>query len=617
MVTEDREHLLRHVLATSEPFAALADDPREQVAAASVTSAHDAGELLLDGFREPATEVTLVLQGRVGLWHEVESHGQPDETVTTGAIYGYSAMLTGRSAGPRALALTPVVVAHLPADVAATALATPAGVRFVAAQMLDFAQTARQLPGFATIDSLVDETPVEVPAGTSVREVARLLTENPRLAGVVVRMDDGQLRLATDGSLRRLVIAEGLGLDIPAEQALARDVPMVLGGDSAGEALIEVLNARTEAAIVTDTHGTLTGVLGLREFARTPATADVALHEQLRLAASRDELVHKVRQSPEVLQQLLDQGLGTAAVVRVYSGLVDAAVRRALELCLDEHPALPSDGFTWLNLGSNARREAVLTSDLESAVIFPDGTPEATMAAYREVFGEVHGLLARAGIAADTNGVGAQNAVLARTEQQWRKAAARWLAQPWQDKGAVMLSLMVDSRPVVGDKAMAEAARDLDQLRNHPATLKLLLNDALSHKVKVRMREPVWRRRPRIHLKDDAVTPLVDMGRWIGLVTHCGALNTPDRLRSGAGDALLAPRQAAVLAEGFLALQQVRLRTQLAQVRRGEEVSDRLRLDDLSVLDRSLVVEAVREAALAQRRLASVAGGDESEQWGR
>lgn len=607
-----RQRLAR-LLGEVAPFSSLSPSQVDALVAAAQLVEHKPGALVLDGFRSPSADVYVVVTGRIGLWQEVDAKGHPNEVQGPGAFFGFSAVLTGRAVGPLVRALTRTTVARIPGPVAEPAFETPTGARFLVEHLLSFAELANALPGFTTTGSLVDQDPVVVGADEPVREVARALTER-RLPGVVVTLADGSYGLVTDGSIRRRVVVEGLSPDAPASEALARGVPVVQLGDSAGEVLLEVLEARTEAAIVTDRRGHLSGVVGLREFALSPTTADVALHEQLRLAPTGDELVQLARQVPDMLAQLLRHGLATAQVVKVHSALVDTLVRRSVELCLAGHDDLGTEEFTWLALGSNGRRESVLSSDIESAVVFPNGTSEERMLRYREVFADVDALLERTGLEGDGHAVSARHRILARTVDEWDAAAQQWLRDPWRDKGGVMISLLVDSRPIVGDPHLAEASARLLDLKSHPTTMRLLLNDALSTRARLRQREMVpWRRQARFDIKRDAVLPLVNMARWVGLAVRADRLSTPDRLRAAGGTSLLDERQAAVLAEAFDVLQRVRLRAQLLQVQSGLSPSDRIDLDLVSPIDRTIIGEAVHEITLAQRRLANLADTLETE----
>ncbi|HEY5786171.1 MAG TPA: putative nucleotidyltransferase substrate binding domain-containing protein, partial [Microlunatus sp.] len=58
--------------------------------------------------------------------------------------------------------------------------------------------------------------------------------------------------------------------------------------------------------------------------------------------------------------------------------------------------------------------------------------------------------------------------------------------------------------------------------------------------------------------------------------------------------------------EAFDVLQRLRLRYQLRQLQAGEQPTDQLTLDRLSPIDRSMVNQAVREVAAAQRRMDNI-----------
>ncbi|GMA19675.1 DUF294 nucleotidyltransferase-like domain-containing protein [Arsenicicoccus piscis] len=249
-------------------------------------------------------------------------------------------------------------------------------------------------------------------------------------------------------------------------------------------------------------------MVSLRDFSLSPATADVALHQQLRHATTLDELALRAREAPGLLDRLLQRGLASGKVIAVYSNLVDTTIRRALELAFVGRPDLPMEAFTWIALGSNGRREAVLSSDVDSAVAFVDGTTDEQMAAYRAVFATVDVTLANAGLTSDKHGVSARSAAMSRTHTQWREAAHHWLLDPAEDKGAIMTSLLVDGRPIYGDPGLAAISTIFRDLREHPLTMRLLLIDALARRATLRSaREAPWRRSAHFDIKGHALLP--------------------------------------------------------------------------------------------------------------
>jgi CBS domain-containing protein len=308
--------------------------------------------------------------------------------------------------------------------------------------------------------------------------------------------------------------------------------------------------------------------------------------------------------------------LTSEKVIAVYSSTLDALVRRAIELVFLGHPELSLDAFTWIALGSNGRREAVLSSDVDSAVAFDDAVPTEAAAAYQVAFAEVDHVVAQAGVSHDAHGATAAYPLFARTNAAWRAAARKWLAAPEANNGAMMTSLLVDGRPIHGDPGLPAVTAAFADLRRHPATMRLLLQESLAHRARMRSARDLFTRRvDRFDVKTHAMLPIVNLARWSALAVGSSALPTVDRLRAAAGSAMLPADRAETLIEVFWVLQRLRVRYQLMQRAAGEPPSDLLQLDQLSPIDRSLISEAVREIAAIQRRMTNMAHYLPTEGW--
>ena len=362
-----------------------------------------------------------------------------------------------------------------------------------------------------------------------------------------------------------------------------------------------------------------TGETAAEKVARRMAdsvAAGVALDEQLGSATTVDDLAACAARVPGALGELLAGGLTSAKAIAVYSGFLDTIIRRAIGLVFGRHRELSIDAFTWLSLGSNGRREAVLSSDVDSAVAFDDAVAPDAVPAYRAAFGEVYRVLARAGLSADDHGATAQHALFARTNADWRAAAGQWLAAPAEHNGAMMTSLLVDARPIHGDPGLPAVTRVVGDLREHPGTMRLLLRESLAR----RARQPAGRRilvrrEETFDVKENALLPVVNLARWSALSVGSAVLPTTDRLRAASGSAMVPDEQADVLVEVFDVLQRLRLRHQLLAHRAGERPSDVLLRARVSPIDRSVIRQAVREIATAQRRMDNVSHYVDIAEW--
>lgn len=594
-------------LAQYPPFDSLDAATLASVAAAGQIVQVPRGEQVLDAFADPTNEVFVVVSGRVDLWNDADRIREAaDESLGAGEVFGFSAMLTERSVGPRAVAATDATIARLPAAAVAPVFTTRRGAGFLAETILSASRRTAAAPAYSVVDELIVGAPLVVDPSTPAAEVARLMTEGD-CACAVVRDPSGGFGLVTDSVLRQRILVEGLPASTPASVVMQAPAPTATLGESAAEALITLLDHDREFLVVTDRAGALRGVISPRDFAVSPSTAGVALNEQLRRATTVEQLDSLARQTPAMLADVLSRGLPSGRVIAVHSSILDTIVRRAIGLVFERHPELSVDAFTWLALGSNGRREAVLSSDVDSAAAFVDGTTPEQIARYRAVFAEVDDVLVGAGLSSDDHGASARRSLFARTNREWAAAGEQWLAMPADDNGAMMTSLLVDGRPVHGDPGLPEVTKVFTDLRAHPGTMRLLLQESLSRRARLRsMRHVLSRRDDIFDVKAYAVVPIVNIARWAALSVGSSALPTTERLRAAAGSTMLPDEQAATLVEVFETLQRLRLRYQLLQIRQGDRPTDLLVMDRLSAIDRTVIAQAVREVAAIQKRMTNI-----------
>src|SRR5882757_9441850 len=558
-------------LAEHPPFDSLGPTALETIAQGARVARFADGELILDAFRNPSVEVFVVLEGHVHLWNEGDRRAEgPDEVVAPGGVFGFSAMLTERSIGPRAVAAGEVVAARIPAALAAPVFTSRRGARFLAEIMSSARSRVPAAPTYSLVDDLIVRQPIVVEPSTPVVEVARRMTAEGQ-PYAVVGLEGGRFGLVTDSLLRAHVLVEGQPPSTPAHSVMNTSAPIARLGDSAAEALLLLLDRDAEYLLVTDRAGQLRGIVCPRDFAISPTTAGVSLHEQLRRASSVEDLACHAAGIPAMLGDLLSRGLASNRVIAVYSAVVDTLVRRAI-------------GFVF--------------------------------ARYRSAFSEVYQVLARAGLSGDEHGATARHPLFARTNAAWRAAGEEWLASPVEHNGAMMTSLLVDGRPIHGDPGLPAVARVFGDLRRHPGTMRLLLQESLSKRAKLRPMRHILARQPdTFDIKRHALLPVVNIARWAALSVGSAALPTTERLRAASGSAMLPDEHANTLIEVFGVLQRLRLRYQLMQHRAGDRPSDLITMGRMSSIDRSVIAQAVREISSIQRRMDNISQFVPAEAW--
>ncbi|MDI9915874.1 putative nucleotidyltransferase substrate binding domain-containing protein [Rhodococcus sp. IEGM 1379] len=425
-------------------------------------------------------------------------------------------------------------------------------------------------------------------------DAARAMTSASRRY-VLVPLGDGRLGIFTDGDLRRRVVAAGLGTTTPIAEVMTTPVQTATADRLGADVLLDMLERGIRHLPILSERGDVLGVVEDADLFATATRSGFLLRGSISRAADADELVAATARIPELVVGLWRARIAALDVSAITSVIMDATVTRAAILLADS-------GSTWLSLGSIARREAMPSSDVDSALIWADGNPERQA---RELgYGNrVHALLERCGLPSDANGAIASSSRFARSESDWLRGLEGWLADPYADQGVVMVSLLADSRVAFGHNRLALSPAVFERLG--PDSLRLLLKDAVEGKARMHsLRERLTRRANTVDIKAQGVMPIVNIARWAGLAAGCTDPSTAVRLRTAAGAGVLPDDDAAVLAESFDALAQIRLRHQCEQIDRGETPTDVTQLDSLTPLHRSLLASAVREIAGVQRKLA-------------
>ncbi|MDI9895102.1 putative nucleotidyltransferase substrate binding domain-containing protein [Rhodococcus sp. IEGM 1381] len=625
---------LTEFLGAHPPFQGASPAVLVDIAAAAVELDCAGGAWVVDPTSKPdvADTVWVVRTGRVVIVHpdDTSPADVPIDTIGPGGVFGFSALLAGGTVEFCARATEPSTVLRLPGELIRPLFATPTGLAFLA----DAVTSATTHRGGAAegsagraVGELLSAPPVFTSVGTSVRDAVRHMTEQGS-SYVLVPLRGSRYGIFTDRDLRVRVVAAGIGVDTPVEHVMTSPAETVTADRSAGTVLMDMLELGLRHMPVLSSRGEVLGVVEDSDLHAVSTRRSFVVRRAVTSAATSAELADAGRLVPGLVADLFRGGTDAVAVSAILSVVVDSLVRRAVEIEWAARPEVPRHNFAWITLGSVARREAMPSSDVDSALSWSDATadpelntrsrsvPRTRDEALMDLAARVHVSLDGAGLPSDTNGAVASSPRFARSAGQWESAAAHWLSNPFGergnpagDSGLIMSSLMIDGRVVWGPRKLntvPEAYRRL--LVDHPDALRLQLRDALAGRARLRsLRDVLARRGGTFDLKAHALTPIVNLARWGGLSVGMASASTPARLAAASGNGMLSDEDVAALTEVFALLQRLRLAHQIDQITAGHRPGDVLVMADLSPLERSLLTDGVREIAAVQRRVGYLA----------
>jgi CBS domain-containing protein len=252
----------------------------------------------------------------------------------------------------------------------------------------------------------------------------------------------------------------------------------------------------------------------------------------------------------------------------------------------------------------------VPSSDVDSALAWDGDEADEDTQRYMATLGQrVSSELAACGFAADPHGATASQQLFVRSTRSWRHALRRAIERPTEEKGLILLSLMLDGR-VVED--VGDASDLLDELRHldhRPALRTLMLRLALAHRpptgfLRHFVVEDGGEHRGQLDIKQGGLLPIMDIARYASFAAGGRANTTPERLGIASTAGKLDGGAAQTLAEAFDLFWRLRLEHQVEQIRSDVEPDDYLDPEALNSLTRQYLRDAFHAVRTVQRALA-------------
>lgn len=596
------------------PFDTLDPADVERVAAATELEHYGPGEVVFPQGAEPVEHLRVVRDGAI----EIITDGKVLDVLGEGEMFGHASMLSGFRTGFEARAAQPSSCYRVGIEIAKPLLSGPEGLRFVARSLLeeptDLHILARE-PAVNTADqpvgSLIRGEPVVCGPQTTIREAAALMSAGPGNA-VVVDLGTGGLGILTDRDLRIRVVAAGMSVDEPVSAAMSAPAYTCTADRRAGEVLSEMFERGLRHFPVVSAAGAILGVVEDVDLVALRTRSSFYLRQRIATARSDAELVSVSHELRPMVISLYDASVDAANVMAVYAVCVDALTRRFLELALDRRGGIDAE-FAWLALGSQSRREALPSSDVDSAIVWFGGEEDDDNDARTRLLDLAHEVLSglrACGLRMDENGVNADAAPFVRSVASWQQVARSWIADPTQEKALILSSVILDSRPVWGVHTGTPVADTFRLASNQPTLLRLLARFALSHRPPTRMFrgvvvEHAGEHAGRLDLKQGGIVPILDLARWGAVAAGVTSASTIERLRAAGQAGTLTPDDAHTLRDAFELFNNLRLDHQVAQLRAGRQPDDYVDPHELSALMRVQLRQAFRAVASIQKRVAS------------
>ena len=585
----------------------------ERAAAAAEVEFFVAGATIFAQGAQPIEHLRVVRTGAV----EIVLGDRVLDLLAPGELFGHASMLSGLPPGFAARAQEDTLCYRIPEEVARAVLARPESVGFVARSLLEMhswssaalaPRTPAPDPANQPVAALVREPPVLCTADTTIRDAAAKMAAAPATS-IVVELGDS-LGIVTDRDLRTRVVAVGASYDAPVSSVMSAPAYTVAADRLGGDVLLEMLDRGVRHFPVLAASGAVLGVVEALDLLGVETLSSFYLRGAIARADSVADLATVSRGLRPAVLALHDAGVAAANVAAIFSVVLDALTRRLVELALVSAGEQPA-AFSWLALGSQSRREATPGSDADSAIVWYGDVAEEQVRPYLHALArDVVKGLGECGVRVDSHGASASDVLFVRSLESWQKVARSWIEHPTREQALILVSVLVDSRPVWGIHSGAPVSDTFRAARARPELLHLLARFALAHRpptgfLRGLVVEHDGEHRGRLDLKRGGLLPVVDLARWAGMAAGVTSASTLERLRAAGAAGTLPAADVHTLEDAYELFTELRMEHQVGQLRAGLEPDDHLDPRDLSDLTRSYLKEAFRAVASVQKRIAA------------
>ena len=588
------------------PFDLLDDAGRARLAAQVDLGFHARGETIIEG-GAPSAQVLVILKGQVHAFDlDAAGHEQRFADYGAGDIFGAWAVMAGR-ARHSYRADSDVVSFLIPAEVFRQLLVDyPAFAAWfqeglaVKGALSDRSRNSELDELMATQVGAAQLAPaVRVPAQTSIAEASArlrevrvdcLLVDDPAHAqpGVVTRTD-----------LLDALAQDGLPLQAPVGPLASRPLVAMQTTDVLFQALTTMTERQNERVAVREDQA-IVGTLGMAEVLSHYASHSHLITLRLARARSAEEVADAARGMTRLVRTLHAQGARMPALMALVSALNSRVMAKLFELLV---PPEMHERICLLVLGSEGRREQLLKTDQDNALVVDDGLDwpglSACMARFSEVMGEV-------GYPPCAGGVMVSNPYWRLSVAQWQARLHQWRSH-YDGQAAMDLAITLDARPIAGNAALfAPLDERLAMLGGDERLLHAMAAAVLRFESPLSFFGQFRHGDTGIDIKKGGIFPIVHGLRCLALKHGIAQRNSFERCEALVQGGYLEAALGRDLAQTLAVLQRLRLDAQLAALDAGRAPDNLLRTDTLRRLDRELLRDALRVVKLFQQHVRTV-----------
>lgn len=436
---------------------------------------------------------------------------------------------------------------------------------------------------YRPIKDIIVKKPVVCTATTSIKSAVVEMELNK--VGSIVVVDDEMrpVGILTNTDLRKFIIRSSSPLELVSTYMSKKPI-CVEASKPVFEAYLEFLRRGINHLIVTE-NGKVVGVITPKDVLSQlePATSVVVLSRKILKASNFDELKIIVSSLKFGIAKLVLKGAHFYELTSMISDAYDFLITKVIDLVKKDFEKnfgkLPE--FVWVLMGSAARKEQIIATDQDNAIICEEKDGLQNFASI------VNDKLDEIGLPKCPANYMAS--YWCKSVQEWKKLFKKWFAS-FDPDNIRKLTVFLDMRPIYGNFKLFDDV--FEEIYNYPTpqALRQLASDAV-------LLEPpsfgLFKKRV-VDLKRYGIYPITNATRVLALENKIKERNTKTRIEKLAETGVLSDKFAKNVINCYEFLQDLRLKFQALEVVTGKKAGNEIDLNELDKLEETMLKESFK-----------------------
>ena len=322
---------------------------------------------------------------------------------------------------------------------------------------------------------------------TPIKQLAETMNNN-HVGSVIILDNDLPAGIVTDKDIRVKIASGDWDISAPAKNIMSSPVICYPESITIAQAYLAMMKHGISHLCITKDGTPNTKVIGIvseHDLIVSQGNNPSYLMKAITRASKTKQLKKIRRKIMVLLEQYMDSNLPMTQVSRILFELNDATIKRCIALSLKKMGTPPPCKFAWLTLGSQGRKEQLLHTDQDNAIIFEDQDEDR----YPEVQDyfltlarAVNQRLLKLGFDYCPAEMMAGNPRWCLSESQWKEQFTHWVQTPTEEH-ILLCQVFFDYDISYGNLDLANALADhiFKTITNYPIFTTNLAKSALEN----------------------------------------------------------------------------------------------------------------------------------------